>query len=178
MTQTKPAQPHDIPATPLFAGLTEADWTEILPAATRLELAADEPVFLQGAPSTDLFVVVSGTVHVSVATPSGELAIAELGAGAVLGELSLLLGGAHSASVRTTAPTTLLRFSNDKFNSWLESASPAACRVLRNLANTLAARLLSADAHLIDLAKDQKGAPGSGRDDLEKLRGIFIPDWR
>lgn len=176
MTQTHHAH-HELPETPLFAGLTEEDWPEVLSAGTRLELGAGESMFRQGEPGREFFLIVSGVVEVSVSSPEGDLPIAELGAGAVVGEMSLLLGDDHSVSARTSTPAVLLRFSSSAFSSWLDTRSAGAFRVLRNLANTLAIRLRSADDHLVDLSKRHTFATGAVRTDLDKLRKIFLTDW-
>lgn len=175
MAKTQPAheQHHEIPATPLFAGLTEADWPEVLATAIRLDLGPGEPVFLEGEPGADFFVVMAGAVQVTVHTPQGDVPLAELGHGSVLGEISLLLGGPHSVSARTTEPSTVLRFPNAAFEHWIASRSAAAVHVLHNLAVTLAVRLRSADDHLADLSKRHPGTTGVVRSDLDKLRKIF-----
>src|SRR5256885_6623132 len=100
MTQIHHAH-HELPETPLFSGLTEHDWPEVLATGTRVELGADQQIFKQGDRGTEFFLIVAGSVQVSVESPNGELPIAELGAGAVLGELSLLLEDDHSVSART-----------------------------------------------------------------------------
>ena len=176
MTQIHSAH-HELPETPLFAGLTEDDWPQVLAAGTRVELGAGEQIFRQGAPGLEFFLIVSGAVQVSVESPNGDLPIAQLGAGAVLGEMSLLLEDDHSVSARASTSTTLLRFSSAAFNDWLDERSPTAFRVLRNLANTLAARLRSADAHLVDCSQQDVYASGPVCTDLEKLRKIFLTDW-
>src|SRR5438105_2007322 len=128
----------EIPPTPLFGGLSQDDWPDLLKHSVRLEMAANEPVFLQGEEADAFFVVLAGSVQVRTKTPSGETTLAHLNAGAVLGETSLLLGGKHSASLYTAEPCTLLRFKNVAFKELIEESNRGAIRVLYNIAHTLA----------------------------------------
>lgn len=166
----------EIPPTPLFGGLQQEDWSELVARAVRLELGANEPVFLHGQEADAFFAVLTGSVQVRTPTPGGDSALAQLGAGAVLGETSLLLGGTHSASVYTTEPATLLRFRNDGLKELIESGNRGAIRILYNIAHTLAVRLRAADAHIAELAKGASAGSVVGSD-LERLRNIFFTQW-
>jgi CRP-like cAMP-binding protein len=166
----------EIPPTPLFGGVSQNDWAELLKTSVRLELGANEPVFLQGEDADAFFVVLTGSVQVRSKTAGGETPLAHLNAGAVLGETSLLLGGKHSASLHTAEPSTLLRFKNADFQKMIEQSQHGAVRVLFNIAHTLAIRLRAADAHIAEASRGS--SPGSVvRGDLDRLRNIFFTEW-
>lgn len=172
------AQTHvaELETTPLFGGVQAADWPALLGTAQEVELGANEAIFLQGEPADAFFVVLSGSVEVRGTAGDKEQVLATLGRGAVLGETSLLLGGAHSASLYTAEPSTLLRFPKEAFLAAVNDGQKGCVRVLYNIAHTLAVRLRAADAHISELSQ----ATGRGavvQNDLDRLRNIFFTEW-
>lgn len=139
-------------ATPLLAGVPRESWPEIIARGTHETMKAGEPVYQQDEPGGDLLVLLSGAVVVGVSARAGEIHLAELGPGAVLGEMSFLLGGNRSASVRTVAPSTFLRFTNDAFQELLSTRSPAAFQMLYNVARSVAGRLKATDSLVRELS--------------------------
>jgi CRP-like cAMP-binding protein len=91
----------------------------------------DETVFHQGDPGDALHVIASGSVKVVLPSPDdGEPAIlATLRAGDFFGELALLDGEPHSASVITLEPTETLVLSRADFERLFDS-EPALRRAL------------------------------------------------
>ena len=139
------AHGDEIVASPLFGGVSQEDWAVLLSHATRLDLGAGQPVFLQGGAADSFYAVLSGTVEVRTKNAKGpERVAARLTGGSVLGETSLFLGGEHSASVYTSEPSTLLRFQTADFMELIEQKQTGAIRVLFNMGLALAARFRSA----------------------------------
>jgi CRP-like cAMP-binding protein len=91
----------------------------------------DETVFHQGDPGDALHVIASGSVKVVLPSPDdGEPAIlATLRAGDFFGELALLDGEPHSATVITLEPTETLVLSRADFERLFDS-EPALRRAL------------------------------------------------
>jgi predicted acylesterase/phospholipase RssA/CRP-like cAMP-binding protein len=106
--------------------------------AERVRLSAGEWLFRQGDEGDALYIVEHGRVEV-VAEPPGEEACVtrELGPGGMVGELALISGVPHSASLRARRDSTLLQLQRSRFESVLR-ASPAFSRaLLRQLAHQL-----------------------------------------
>ena len=100
-------------------------------------------------PGTSMMLVRTGTVRIGYPTPEGRsFLLAELGPGAVFGEIALLDGGARSADATAVTDCTLLAFERRDFLPLLEHNWPLAEAVLK----VVCARLRSADAHIADLA--------------------------
>lgn len=116
-----------------------------------LHLAPGDVLVLEGNPSGPLWVLVSG----ELAVIKGGTEVNTISRpGAVIGEVSLLLGHHHGATVQATRPATV-RVAGDG-RSFLDG-DPA---VLRLVAEGLARRLEFVSTYLADL-KDQYGdAPG------------------
>ena len=91
----------------------------------------DETVFHQGDPGDALYVVASGRVKVVLPSPdTGEPAIlTTLGSGGFFGELAMLDGEPHSASVVALEPTETLVLGRDDFERLFE-AEPTIRRSL------------------------------------------------
>ncbi len=82
----------------------------------------DEMVFHQGDPGDALYVITSGTVKVVLLPPDGGQAaiLATLGPGQFFGELALLDGEAHSASIVAMEPTETLMLARREFDALLD----------------------------------------------------------
>jgi CRP-like cAMP-binding protein len=158
--------------TPLLANVPPESWSEILGLSTRVVMDPGQAVYQQDEPGGDLLVLLTGSVVVGVVARSGEIQLAELGPGAVLGELSFLLGGARSASVHTTEHSTFLRFTNEAFQQLLATRSPAAFQVLYNVARSVAGRLKATDMLVRELALRPEIPPP----DLVRLHTAIFTD--
>jgi CRP-like cAMP-binding protein len=92
----------------------------------------------KGAPATHLFIVVSGRVKVSASSEDGkEITFAILGPGEVVGELALLAGSEHSATVTALEPTELLVFERRDFLALLQGQPDFAVDLLTTVCTRL-----------------------------------------
>ena len=81
-----------------------ADMLTLSAHLPEVELAAGEIVMHEGAAGGAIWVLVSGALQVR----KGDVVVnAITHPGALIGEISVLLGGDYTATVETTAPTTL-----------------------------------------------------------------------
>lgn len=99
----------------------------------------DETVFHQGDPGSALYVIASGGVKVVLPSPdAGESAIlATLGPGDFFGELALLDGGAHSASVIALEPMEALVLSRSDFERLFDTQPGLRRALVASLAREL-----------------------------------------
>jgi CRP-like cAMP-binding protein len=116
-----------------------------------VEYATGDVVFEQGGDSGALWVLVSGSLGVW----SGDVAVGAVDRpGALVGEVSLLLGIKHWATVRATAPSRV-RYAED--GRALLDSSPD---VITLVAVGLAHRLTRVTTYLADLEHQYGDAPG------------------
>ena len=115
----------------LFAHVDVAGLDACLACLRLRRFRRDETVFHQGDPGDALHVVASGRVKVVLPSPdTGEPAIlATLGPGGFFGELAMLDGEPHSASVVALEPTETLVLGRDDFERLFE-AEPTIRRSL------------------------------------------------
>jgi hypothetical protein len=85
----------------LFRHLSDVECRWLAYVMRPIVLGPMERVLIQGRPGSSLFLVVEGEFEVLVRQPNGtDLVVARVGAGATLGEMSLLTGAPRSATVR------------------------------------------------------------------------------
>ncbi len=93
----------------LFRPFTRPQRLDLLRRFTTHDVATGTPVINEGETGTGLFVVLSGEVEVSKTGPDGNpLPLATLRTGDVFGEMSLIRGGATTATVVAGRPATVL----------------------------------------------------------------------
>ena len=84
----------------LFRGLAEGARAEVKAAASRALFSAGEVMIGEGEPGRDLLLIESGEVEVSTVMAGGEIQLAELGPGAVVGEVAALTAAKRTSTVR------------------------------------------------------------------------------
>jgi CRP/FNR family cyclic AMP-dependent transcriptional regulator len=118
---------------PLFAGLSRRDVGKVAKAAVVTRLAEGATVVVEGDPGTTFFVILDGTAAVE----QGGARLRRLGHGDFFGELSLLDGGARTATVIAETPLLAMRLSRGPFLKVLEDEPQIAIAMLRELAGRL-----------------------------------------
>ena len=132
------------PSTPvnLFSGFPENLSARLLASAKRVNLAADEVLFLAGDPGDGCYRVEQGLLKGSIIGPSGaERILAILGQGAIVGELSTVDGLPRSASVTAVRPSELNFISRAAF----EAVAREHPDIYKYMVTLLAARLRDTD---------------------------------
>ncbi|MGZ5310233.1 MAG: Crp/Fnr family transcriptional regulator [Solirubrobacterales bacterium] len=96
-------------AVPLFSELSAPELERIAQVAVPRSFPADTRVFQEGDPGDSCYIVRAGSCRVTREHPDGRaITLANLGPGAIFGELAMLDGEARSASVEATEQTELL----------------------------------------------------------------------
>ena len=127
---------------PLLAGL-DADELKLLASlGTIRTFRAGEKIIVAAAPVESLFFLRSGVVHVKL---PGGIRLATITAGMAFGEMALL--EAHrSADVEADKSVTALEVPLSDFERFREQHPRTGERIMRNLAQLLADRLIAANA--------------------------------
>ena len=133
---------------PVFAGLTADEAADFAARGRLLRLDRNGVVFVKGAPSDALYLVVRGRVGIESCSSEGHvLAHRSIEAGEVFGEIGLLDGGERTANAAPEVDgTVLLVIPRPAFDCFL-AAHPDAARALLVV---LARRLRSTSALLED----------------------------
>ena len=115
---------------PLFSSLNNKELQTIAKATDELTVPAGHVLTDQGQMGREAFVLVDGSATVR---RNGKK-VATLGAGSVVGELSLLDHGPRTATVTTDTEATVLVIDQRHFLGVLDSVPAVAHKLLANLA--------------------------------------------
>src|SRR5215207_619753 len=113
-----------------------------------------ETIFHQGDPGDALFIVASGSVKVVLPSDEGAepAIVAVLGAGEFFGELAILDGAPHSATIVAVEPVETLVLNRDAFLGLIDTQPELRRALLASLATEI--RRLTGhveDLHFLDL---------------------------
>ncbi|HVT54965.1 MAG TPA: cyclic nucleotide-binding domain-containing protein, partial [Xanthobacteraceae bacterium] len=111
----------------------------------RERYAAGKPVFNEGDPGEEVFIIAKGTASVFIKQPGGNIRLATFAPGTVFGELALLDEGKRSASVIADEELVCYGMTKANFAALAEEAPAVAIRFLSALARELSSRLRAAN---------------------------------
>ena len=149
MAKTRPDIEAALRASFIFPLLGPPDRERFIASARSQSWRTCQPIFGMGEPGSSMMLIESGEVRISRPSAQGRtILLAELKAGAVLGEIALLDGGVRSADATASTNCTLLVFERRHFVELLKTNWPLAEAVLKLVCE----RLRRADEGLADLA--------------------------
>jgi CRP-like cAMP-binding protein len=111
---------------------------------------AGEPICREDEETSGLLLLMEGTAEV---LKHEREPVATVEAPAVLGEMSLLTDGHHTATVRAVTPCELALLPRAEFGRLLEAGSPAAYKLVTAIAEVLARRLERMSEKVAELAR-------------------------
>lgn len=122
---------------PLFAELSEEDFSSIVGDAEPVELAAGDQLAGEGEPGDALFVIVSGELQVVKRSRTTDVPIALLGPGEIVGEMSIFEAQPRNASVRAVSPSRVIRIARDEIMDLVSTRPSATLSMLRTVMGRL-----------------------------------------
>ncbi len=125
---------------PLFRDADKTALQHIATAADEIQVRANTEIIAQGRFHHEGYIIVSGSVDVLI----DDMVVATIGAGELVGELSLFGHGPASATVRTAEPVVALAIPFNRFDQLLDE-NPA---LLKGITKELAGRLHHMDESL------------------------------
>lgn len=156
----------------LLASLSPAERESLAAQCRWKRYEAGEQIIDRQSESRDVFFVASGTVRVVIYSLSGrEVALDDIHAGGIVGELAALDGNPRSASVMAVAETVVASLTHGQFFALLRDHPDVAVAVMRRLANIVR----TATTRIMDLST--LGANNRVHADLLQLtRGAPLTD--
>jgi CRP/FNR family cyclic AMP-dependent transcriptional regulator len=173
---------HALARCVLFEGIDGAVLDACVECLRPRRYRREETVFHQGDSGNGLYVIASGGVKVVLPSPdAGEAAIlATLGPGDFFGELALLDGGAHSASVIALEPMEALVLGRADFERLLETQPGLQRALIGSLARELRRLTGHVEAlHFLGLRERlaQRLAALAGVDATAEHQGEIRTEW-
>lgn len=148
MSSTSTCDPEIEIEIPLLKGLTSDDLSRLHSMLRRKTVPANTTLMMVEQAAEIVYIILSGAVKVHIEQPDGsDVILAILGAGDVVGEMSLLDNTDRSASVLTLEETKVLWMGRTPFCQCLRSMPPLAI----NLACVLSTRLRMANERIQSL---------------------------
>ncbi|MBM4279691.1 MAG: mechanosensitive ion channel [Deltaproteobacteria bacterium] len=117
----------------LFAPLGDAECERVADALVHAPYARGERITRQGAEADWLYLVGAGRVAVRIAVDGEEREVAQIGAGEVFGEMSLLTGEPRAASVYALSDLDCWRLERDVFRMVLQDRPEVANEIAGQL---------------------------------------------
>jgi CRP-like cAMP-binding protein len=160
--------------------LSEGEARELFMISKRERHVRGERLFGEGDEPTSLYLVAEGEVDVvQRRADRSEHVIARHGAGAIVGEMSLLTREARSASaVVASAEATILRITARDLDDLLGREPTVAYKVMYSLARVLAARLRAVNQRLSDMTERTENAnPHEQIEEFAAFKKKLFTDW-
>ena len=118
---------------PLFANCSKRELSRLLTLARTETVDAGHTLFVEGAPSSNLYVIVSGTAAVK----RNGRRIGRAGPGDVVGELGVILGGPRTATVLAETPIEWLVLDQASLRTAIDEVPGLGWHLLQSVAARL-----------------------------------------
>src|ERR1051326_7238032 len=133
----------------LFRRLTDGEREALFTRARMQRYAANESIFLMGAPGDSMVAVLSGTIRISVPSPDGkEIVLAILGPGEICGEIALLDGKERTADANAVTECSVVVLERRDVLAFLAKYPDAWAK----LVNVLCGRMRTVDHQMAEFA--------------------------
>ena len=157
---------------PLFDCLDDAQLDNVLHSARINHYGRGERVIEEGAEGDSMFIVLRGSVHVSVSRNGANIRLGSMRSGDCFGEMSLLTGERRSATIRADSDCEVLEISKEVMGEVMRD-SP---QCLTQLSEILAKRKLEGEGILRDAAQPEESTKKESEyraSFLQRLRTVF-----
>ena len=129
---------------PIFSKIQPAMQKLLCFSADRLKFDAGQVIFNAGDVGDSAYVIIEGTVEISVPTPSGPIVINEMGKNDLLGEIAIVGEVPRTATAKALSKLETLKISKELFMKIIHENPDAAIELVK----ILAARLASTTSQL------------------------------
>ena len=123
---------------PIFSKLPPAKQKLLAFTSERLTFDAGHVMFRAGDAGEACYIVIDGSIEISVPTPNGPLVVNTLGRNEIIGEIAIFGDVPRTATATTLSRVETLRISKDQFLSVIRENPDAALELIRILATRLA----------------------------------------
>jgi CRP/FNR family transcriptional regulator len=134
----------------LFKELDMAEFDVVSKRIFEKDYKKGSTLFVEGMPGEVLYIVTEGSVEISKKTKDGDVTIAVLHPGEILGEMSLIDAGPRTATGKTGMDSKLIVVTKKSFNEMLDSDPKIAAKILMALLKVINKRLRITDKKFED----------------------------
>jgi diguanylate cyclase (GGDEF)-like protein len=156
----------------IFSLLDRSEIPAVLSRLSARDLAEGELLFREGEPGTQLYIVRSGGVRVTIRLPDGsEHEVARMGPGDFFGEMSIFDSAPRSASCRAVLPASLYSLSKEGFSALVERRPRTALKLMYRMLNVTTQRLRGTSGFVADMVA--WGENARKRAVTDELTGVY-----
>ena len=123
---------------PIFSKIQPAMQKLLCFSADRLKFDAGQVIFNAGDVGDSAYVIIDGTVEISVPTPSGPIVINNMGKNDLLGEIAIVGEVPRTATAKALTKLETLKISKELFMKIIRENPDAAIELIKILASRLA----------------------------------------
>jgi len=123
---------------PIFSKIQPAMQKLLCFSSERLTYDAGQVMFNAGDAADAAYIIIDGSVEISVPTPSGPIIVNTLGKNELLGEIAIFGDVPRTATARAIAKLEALKISKDMFVKVIRENPDAAIELIKILAGRLA----------------------------------------
>ena len=123
---------------PIFSKIQPAMQKLLCFSSERLTYDAGQVMFNAGDAADAAYIIIDGSVEISVPTPSGPIIVNTLGKNELLGEIAIFGDVPRTATAKATAKLEALKISKDMFVKVIRENPDAAIEMIKILAGRLA----------------------------------------
>lgn len=133
---------NSIQKTDLFGKLSTEDISKLTKLMDAVELPQGDAIYVEGEPADYMSMLISGKLTVLKETEKGKSReIAQILPGRVVGEMSMVDGKAHSATVVADTNSTVAILSKKAMETLVKEDPELGANLFRNFAETISIRL-------------------------------------
>lgn len=161
----------------LFRDMPAEEYEPVRSLMMQATYSQEEVILREGGATQSLWLITKGTCVVFKTRKNGTAQeLAQLGPGAVFGEMSFFQAAPHSASVRATSELEVLKLSRANFDKLVRDHPTAAFKITSNIAQILAQRLREMDDWMCELIE----RPGAAehREEWREFRSKLYSDLK
>jgi CRP-like cAMP-binding protein len=122
---------------PLFRKIEPSKLKLLAFTSERLTFQAGHRLFAQGDAGDAAYIIIDGTADVKINTDSGEITVASLGKGDVVGEIAILCDVPRTASVDAQEKVVTLKITKELFFRLVSEFPQISIEIMRELAARL-----------------------------------------
>jgi CRP-like cAMP-binding protein len=163
-----------------FADLKSEEARQVAGLLSTIDLENGEALFLQGEPSTAVYLLISGEVQIRIERSDGSPhTLVTLGPGAIIGEMGPLTDAPRGATCLASTDTHLAELPYRALDAGLANGDRWASRFLMATAKVLAQRLAALNRETLSVITELEKSKTNVRtkDELERLRERLLTEW-
>lgn len=123
---------------PIFSKIQPAKQKLLCFSSDRLTFEAGQVMFRAGDAGDACYIVIDGSIQITVDTPKGPIVVNTLGRNEIIGEIAIFGDVPRTATATALTRLETLRISKDLFYSVIRENPDAALELIRILASRLA----------------------------------------